>query len=135
MNSPSKKKFKMQSSAAKVTCTVFWNRRVIFLDFLELETTINSDHYIMTLMKLKTQTSRVSPEKRRTFYLQHDETRLLASLRTEDHMVNHGRTVLPYTPYCLAFVPSDFHLFQLMKNKLCGQHFPSNCETEGHLWW
>jgi len=27
MNSPSKKKFRMQPSAGKVTCTVFWNRK------------------------------------------------------------------------------------------------------------
>ena len=42
VNSPSKK-FKSQSSAGKVMCTVFWDRRgVILLDFLDKPTLIAS---------------------------------------------------------------------------------------------
>jgi transposase-like protein len=53
VNSPSKKKFKMLPSAGKVMCTVFWDRKGMFLpDFLEPRQTINSDHYIATLTKL-----------------------------------------------------------------------------------
>ena len=54
VNSPSKKKFKMLPSAGKMMCTVFWDRKgVILLDFLEPGQTINSDHYIAMLTKLK----------------------------------------------------------------------------------
>ena len=50
VNSPSKKKFQTLPSAGKVTCTVFWGRKVaILLDFLEPGQTINSDRYIATL--------------------------------------------------------------------------------------
>ena len=54
VNSPSKRKFKTLPSASKVMCTVFWDRKgVILLDFLEPRQTINSDHYIAMLTKLK----------------------------------------------------------------------------------
>jgi len=43
VNSPSEKKFKMQSSVGKVMCAFFWNRKgVILLDFLEPKQNINS---------------------------------------------------------------------------------------------
>ena len=42
--SPTQKKFKMQKSAGKVMCTVFWDSKgVILLDFLEPGTTVNSE--------------------------------------------------------------------------------------------
>jgi len=54
VNSPSKKKFKTQSSAGRVMCTIFGERNaVILLGFLELRQTIKSSHYIMILIKLK----------------------------------------------------------------------------------
>jgi len=44
MNSQSKKMFKMQPSAGKAICTVFWDRKgVILLNFLEPGGTINSE--------------------------------------------------------------------------------------------
>ena len=61
-----KTKFKTLPSAGKVMWTVFWNRvGGILLDFLEPRQAINSDHYIAMLSKLKTQTPRVRPEKKR----------------------------------------------------------------------
>ena len=96
VNSPSKKKFKTLLSVGKVMGTVFWARKgVILLDFLEPGQTINSDHYIVTLTKLKARISRVRPEKRTTFLLQHDNTRPHTSLKTVEHIVKLGWTVLP----------------------------------------
>jgi hypothetical protein len=68
VNSPSKKKFKMLPSG-KVMCTVFWDRKGLILDFLETGQTINSDHYIDTLTKLRARISRVRPEKKTAFLL------------------------------------------------------------------
>ena len=52
--SPQLKKFKTQASVGKVMLTVFQNsERVVLADFLEKETTINSQHYIETLTALK----------------------------------------------------------------------------------
>ena len=51
------KKFKMQPSAGKVICTVFWDRKgTLLLDFLEALQTVNSDPFIVMLTKLKAQT-------------------------------------------------------------------------------
>ena len=99
MNSPSKKKFKTLPAVGKVMCNVFWDRRVvILLDFLEPGQTIISDHYMATLTKLKVQFSRVRPEKRTNFLLQHDKARPHTSLKTVEHIVNLGWTVVPNPP-------------------------------------
>ena len=127
VNSPSKKKFKTLPSAGKVMCTVFWDRKgVILLDFLEPGQTINSDRYIVTLTKLRARISRVRPEKKTTFLLQHDNARPHTSLKTVENIANLGWTVLPHPPYSPDLAPSNFHLFGPMKDGLRGQHFPSN---------
>jgi len=52
--SPQPKKFKTQASPGKVMLTAFWNSELVVLaDFLEKETTINSQRYIKTLTALK----------------------------------------------------------------------------------
>ena len=49
--SPQPKKFKTQASAGKVMLTVFWNsERVVLADFLEKETTINSQLTVKLLL-------------------------------------------------------------------------------------
>jgi len=78
MNSPSKKKFKMQSSVRTVMCTIFGDRKEMIL---EPGQTINSDCYVVTLTKLTAPTSRVRPEKMTAFLLQHN-TRSHTSLKT-----------------------------------------------------
>jgi hypothetical protein len=58
VNSPSRKKFKMQPSVGKVLVIVSWDRKgMIPLDFLEPRQTINSNLYITTLTKMKAQIS------------------------------------------------------------------------------
>ena len=94
VNSPSKKKFKTLPSAGNVMCTVVWGRKVvILLDFLEPGQTTNSDRYIATLSKPKALTSRVRPQKKATFLLQHDNARPHASLKTVEHIAILGWTV------------------------------------------
>jgi len=83
VNSPSKKTFKTLPSAGKVMCTVFWDRKgVILLDFLEPGQTINFDRYTATPTKMKARISRVRPEKKITFPLQHDKARPHTSFKT-----------------------------------------------------
>jgi len=127
VNSLSKKKLKALPSAGKVMCTVFWDRKgVILLDFHEPGQTINSDRYIAMLTKLKARISRVRPEKKITFLLQHDKARPHTSLKTVEHIAILRWTVLPHPPYSPDLAPSDFHLFGPMKYGLRTQHFPSN---------
>jgi len=88
---PIKKKFKMQPSVGKVMCTAFWDRKgTILLDFLESGRTIKSDHYILVLTKLKAQTSRFRLEKKKTFLLQHNNTRLHTSYKAMENTVSLG---------------------------------------------
>jgi histone-lysine N-methyltransferase SETMAR len=106
-------------------CTVFWDRKgVILLDFLQPGQTINSDRYIATLTKLKARISRVRPEKKTTFLLQHDTARPHTSLRTMGHVAQFDCTALPHPPYSLDLAPSGFRLFGPMKSGIHGQHFP-----------
>jgi hypothetical protein len=68
------------------------------LDFLEPGETISSDRYIPTLTKLKTRISKVRPEKKTTFALEHDIARPRTSLKTVEHVAKFGWTVLPHPP-------------------------------------
>ena len=107
-------------------CNVFWDRKgMILLDYLEPRQTINCDCYIVMLTKLEAWISRVRPEKKTTFLLQHDKARPHTSLKTVEHTVNLCWTVTPHPLYSPDLTPSDFHLFRRMKDGLCGQHFPS----------
>jgi histone-lysine N-methyltransferase SETMAR len=99
VNSPSKKQYKMLPSVGKLMCTVFWERKgVILLGFLEPGQTVNSDYYIVTLTKLKAQISRVRPEKKTAYLLQHDNARPHTSLNTMEHIVNLSWSVVPHPP-------------------------------------
>ena len=118
LNSPSKKEFKMQPSADKVMCTIFWDRKgVILLNFLELTQIVNSDHYTMMLTKLNAQTSRIRLEKKITFLLQRDNTR--PSLKIVEYTASPGWTVLPHPLYSPDLVPCDFHILRLMTKMDC----------------
>jgi hypothetical protein len=59
------------------------------------------------------------------YLLRHDNARPQTSLKTVEHIVNLGWTVIPHPPYSPDLAPSDFHLFESMKDGLHGQHFPS----------
>jgi hypothetical protein len=63
--------------------------------------------------------------KSKTFLLQHDNARPHTSLKTVEHIVNLGWTVLLHPPYSPDLAPSDFRLFGPMKDGLRGQHFPN----------
>ena len=107
MNYSSKKEFKMQPSVVKVMCTVFWDRKeVILLDFLKSGQSINFDHNIAMLSKLKAQTSEVKPENKTAFLLQHDNTRPHSSLKTRLNIANLGCTVPPHSQYSPDLMPS-----------------------------
>ena len=119
MNSPSKKKFKMQSSVRTVMCTIFGDRKEMIL---EPGQTINSDCYVVTLTKLTAPTSRVRPEKMTAFLLQHN-TRSHTSLKTVPVLADQ-----PTTPT----VQSRFEVFWLpfvQEYGLYGQHFPRSDAT------
>ena len=127
VNSPLKEKFRMQPSVVKVMCTLFWHRKeVIILDFLKSRQSTNSDHYTATLSKLRAQASRVRPDNKTSFLLQHSNARSHTSLKTVEHITNLGCNVLSHPLYSPDFVLPQCHPFGPMKDGLHGQHFPGN---------
>ena len=50
--------------------------------------------------------------------IRHDNARTHTGLKTMEHIVNYGWTVVPHPPYSPDLVPSDFHLFGPMKDGL-----------------
>jgi len=63
--------------------TVFWNlERVVLADFLEKETTVNSQRYIETLTALKRRIERIGIRNETLF--QHDNARPHTNAATRD---------------------------------------------------
>jgi len=54
LSSPAKKKFNLRTSVGKVMAGIFWDSEgLLLVEFLEVDTTINSKQYGQTLKKLK----------------------------------------------------------------------------------
>lgn len=78
------------------------------------------------LTTLEAQTSRVRAEKEAAILLQHENITHHTNLKAMVHTDNLGWTVLLQPCYSLCIAPLDFHLFGLMRDVLCGQHFLGN---------
>jgi len=105
----------------------FWNsERVVLADFLEKETTINSQRYIETLTTLKRRIERIGINNETL--LQHDNARPHTSAATRDAIQRLDFSVLPHPPYSPSLAPSDFHLFLKLKEHLKSQRF--SCDEE-----
>lgn len=73
---------------------------MILLDFLKPGQSTDSDHYTVTVTKLKAQTSSIRSERKPAFILQHHNARLCTSVKTVEHTDNLGWTVLH--TYCVV---------------------------------
>ena len=125
--SPQPKKFKTQASAGKIMLTVFWNsERVVLTEFLEKQTTINSQRYIETLTALKRRIVWIGV--RNETLLQHYNAWPHTSAATRDAIQRLGFSVLPHPPYSPDLAPRNFHLFAKLKGHLNGQCF--SCDEE-----
>lgn len=80
--------------------------------------TITVWHYSVTLQ--------IQQKKKTIFYLHHNNTRLHFNLKAMDHITNLGWMVLPCQFYSPDLAPTDFHLFESMKDGQCSQHFFDN---------
>ena len=78
------------------------------------------------LTTLEAQTSRVRAEKEAAILLQPENITHHTNLKAMVHTDNLGWTVLLQPCYSLCIAPLDFHLFGLMRDVLCGQHFLGN---------
>ena len=97
--------------------TVFWDAEgLILAEFLEPGQTITAARYVQTLHKL----CRAMRDKRPglNIIILHDNAHLTSE--TIDKM---GWEVLPHPSYSPDLAPSDYHLFEFVKDQLCGQHY------------
>jgi len=99
---------------------------VVLADFLEKETTINSQCYFETLTALKIRIEWIGI--RNETLLQHDNARPHTSATTRDAIQCLDFSVLPHPPYSPDLAPSYFHLFPKLKEHLKGQRF--SCDEE-----
>ena len=108
-------------------CTVFWDAQgIILLSFLEPVANVNPELYIKTLIKPKARIVRTKSEKKKTFFLQHNNARPHASLKATECVTKFSWTVLPHHPYSLELAQSDFYLFEPLKEGWRGQCFVDN---------
>ena len=121
--SPCKTKFKQTLSARKVMCTVFWDRRAIFLeDFLTRGEMVNAERYCETLQKL-----RWAVQNKRRGILSAGVVFLLDNAwphtaRRSKHLLQEfSWKMFNHLPYSLDLAPNDFHLFLHLKKFLSGQ--------------
>jgi hypothetical protein len=65
--------------------------------------------------------------------LLHDNAKLYTSLQTTEAITKLHITVLSCPSYSPDLAPSDFHLFCLMKNAICGQKFRNDDKVIGEV--
>lgn len=121
VNSPAKKKFKMQPSVSVLSFEIGkeWSFWISWNPEKPPTLATRSQHQLSWRLEL--------PQSgQRTFLLQHDNARPHNSLKTMDHIANLGWIGLSHTPYRLDLTPPVFYLFGTMKDGLHGQNFPSN---------
>jgi hypothetical protein len=101
-------------------CFILWDKRGAILEHGHM---INYACYVEALKKLKTQVSRVRPEKKGIFLLQHDNAKDPYQHHDKGDTVKFGWTVLPQLLYGSDLMPLDFHQFGPVKDGLLGKHF------------
>ena len=111
------KRPKTQMWAGKVMVSVFWDAHgVLFMDYLEKGKTINSEHYIGQLMRLKNEIGekRLEMKKKKVLFHQ-DNAPCHKSLATVAKSNELSFELLPHPPYSLDLAPSDYYLFADLK--------------------
>ena len=116
------RKFKVQASAGKITCTIFWDAEGILLfGFMSQKVTITGVYYADLLHKLRL----AIKEKRRGKVTQiplllHDNAPAHRSHIGQDAILESGFEEMHHPPYSPDLAPSDYHLFPNLKQHLRG---------------
>ena len=136
--SPRPKKSQPGLFVRKQMATVFWDQEgILMVDWLPPNSTINSDQYCNSLQQLR---RRIQQRRRgkwgRGVLLQQDNARPHVSHQTIATIRKLGLTVLPHPPYSPDLAPSDYALFDSMKEVMRGKKFTTNEELHAavHQW-
>jgi len=135
-DSPPPKKFRAIVSAGKVMASVFWDKCIIYVDFLPRGATINSEYYchVLSDVHMGLQKKRPGLITKGVLFLQ-DNAQAHTAHHTTCTLQQLGWEVLPRPPYSPDLAPSDFHLFGHLKEFLGGQHCSTDEVKQAVLGW
>jgi len=136
---PVAKKFKMQPSAGKLMLTVFWDSQgPILKTYQERGTTITSATYCDILQReLKPAIrSKRSGKMSKEILLLYDNARPHTAAHRLETFKQLKWEAMEHPAYSPNLVPSDFHLFGLLKNALRGRRFSCDDDVKAalHQW-
>ncbi|XKL66254.1 hypothetical protein PGB90_009674 [Kerria lacca] len=131
-DSPRTKKAKTIISARKVMLTVFFDHEgVVYSEFAPKGSTVNSKSYFRTLKNFQ---KAIKKRRRGKFtegiILLHDNATPHSARVTGDLLEKFKWEIWRQPPYSPDLLPCDFHLFDLLKNALGGEHFSSDEECK-----
>jgi histone-lysine N-methyltransferase SETMAR len=128
---PRPKRPKSQKSAGKVMASVFWDAQgILFIDYLEKGSRINSEYYIALLVRLKEEIAKKRPHmKKKKMIFHQDNAPCHKSSATMAKLHELAFELLPHPPYSPDLAPSDYYLFADLKKMLAGKRFGSNEEV------
>ena len=112
--------------------TIFWDEKgVLLVECLEQGKSITCETYCETLQKLR----RAIKNKRRGLLTKgvlflHDNARPHTAARTVQLLQNFKWEILEHPPYSPDLAPSDYHLFQHLKNWLGSKSFHDDEELK-----
>jgi len=111
--------------------TIFWDSKgVLYVGFLTGCCTINAEYYLALLegpVKTAIRNKRKRVQISVSFLL--DNARLHVDARTMDTIQKLKWNVLPHPPYSPDLAPSDYHLFDPLKEHLGEKIFRNNEEV------
>jgi len=131
-SSPSPRKFKVQASAGKIMCTIFWDAEgILLIDFIRQKVTITGVYYADLLHKLHL----AIKEKRRGKLTQvplllHENEPAYRSHFGPAAILESGFEEMHHPPYSPDLAPSDYHMFPNLKQHLRGQRFSTDYELK-----
>lgn len=135
---PTPVKAKTVPSAGKRMATVFWDKDgILLIDWLPAGQTINSSYYIEVLKNLR---EAIKSQRRgkltRGVLLQHDNARPHCSRETTAAIQQLGFQVVPHPAHSPDLAPSDYWLFDKMKQPLRGKRYETlqALSSAVHLW-
>jgi histone-lysine N-methyltransferase SETMAR len=126
---PKSSKFKFTPSAGKVVLTLFWDSQgVLLAHFQKRGENVNSASYCEALSKFQDAIFRKCPGQLARGVLLHHTARA-----TQGRIQELQWELLEHPPWSPGLAPSDFHLFDMLKQHFSGKHFADDEEVESEV--